>query len=231
MKYSTVHSVVVLHLVVNSALQHSPCCATINILTFQQCSVVIWFHGSVDICTCPCRGSRFNATPIRPAGNCTTEHHQRSGRAGRFDAHHVFRQLPWDDLGRSYNLDHNLMHARVLSFSFKGSTTRSRSCGRRGSARTELKMWCAIVVYKSVKHQHRESDMNRQSVLCVLYRMCGEGSLSQVWNGRSDRQYVLRCHSTRSLGDWSDNQNMYVQSVRVDEWAQGSMRSMVHGGM
>ena len=33
--------------------------------------------------------------------------------------------------------------------------------------------------------------MNRQCVLYVLYRMCGEKSLSQEWNGRSDRQYVL----------------------------------------
>ena len=33
--------------------------------------------------------------------------------------------------------------------------------------------------------------MNRQRVLCVLYRMCGERSLSQVRIGRSDMQYVL----------------------------------------
>ena len=47
----------------------------------------------------------------------------------------VFRQLPWDDLGRSFNLDHNLMHARVLSFSFKGST-RSRSSSSPARATT-----------------------------------------------------------------------------------------------
>ena len=33
--------------------------------------------------------------------------------------------------------------------------------------------------------------MNRQSVLCVLYRMCGEKKSESGVNGRSDRQYVL----------------------------------------
>ena len=42
--------------------------ATRTVLSF-------WFHGSINICSCPCRGSRFNATSSRPAGNCTTEHH------------------------------------------------------------------------------------------------------------------------------------------------------------
>ena len=43
-------------------------------------------------------------------------------------------------------------------------------------------------------------DVNRQSVLCVLYRMCGERSLSQVWNGQSDRQYVLSTYCGVTIG-------------------------------
>ena len=34
-----------------------------------------------------------------------------------------------------------------------------------------------------------------------------------------------------TLKTLQDNQNMYAQCVRVDECAQGVMRSMVHGGM
>ena len=111
-----------------------------------------------------------------------------------------------------------------------------------GTARTELKMWCAIVVNRGlttiVKHQHREKEdkMWTDRVYCVYCTECVvKRSLSQEWNGRSDRQYVLStyCGVTvpLSLGDRSDNQNMYVHSVRMNEWAQGGMRSMVHGGM
>ncbi len=48
----------------------------------------------------------------------------------------VFRQLPWEDLRRSFNLHHNLMHARVLSYSFKGSANRSRSSSSPARATT-----------------------------------------------------------------------------------------------
>ena len=48
--------------------------------------------------------------------------------------------------------------------------------------------------------------MNRQCVLYVLYRMCGERSLSQKWNGRSDRQYVLLTYCSvtelKRSNDW-----------------------------
>ena len=42
--------------------------------------------------------------------------------------------------------------------------------------------------------------MNRQCVLYVLYRMCCERSLSQEWNGRSDRQYVLSTYCSVTSG-------------------------------
>jgi hypothetical protein len=36
-------------------------------------------------------------------------------------------QLPeWDDLGRSYRLNHNLMHKFIPSFSFKGTVSNPR---------------------------------------------------------------------------------------------------------
>ena len=44
----------------------------------------------------------------------------------------------------------------------------SNSCG---SARTELTMWCTIVVNRGLTTRVK---VNRQCVLYVLYRMCGE---------------------------------------------------------
>ncbi len=48
--------------------------------------------------------------------------------------------------------------------------------------------------------------MNRQCVLYVLYRMCGERSLSQEWNERSDRQYVISTYwsvtELKRSNDW-----------------------------
>ena len=48
----------------------------------------------------------------------------------------VFRQPPWDDLGRSCNLVRNLMYGRILSFSSKGSATRCRSSSSPARATT-----------------------------------------------------------------------------------------------
>ena len=39
----------------------------------------------------------------------------------------VVRLPRWDDLGRSYALNHNLVHMFIPSFSFKGTVTRPRS--------------------------------------------------------------------------------------------------------
>ena len=60
--------------------------------------------------------------------------------------------------------------------------------------------------------------MNRKSVLCVLYRMCGERSLSQEWNWRSDRQYVLStyCSVSKVLTPQSpDRTNFFALPSRL----------------
>lgn len=46
------------------------------------------------------------------------------------------RVMSSDNLGRSYDLEHNLMHARILSFSFKGSVTRFQSSSSPARATT-----------------------------------------------------------------------------------------------
>ena len=52
-------------------------------------------------------------------------------------------------------------------------------------------------------------DVNRQSVLCVLYRMCGERSLSQVWTGEvTGSTYWVRT----ALSQW-----MYLNEYDDDE--------------
>ena len=44
-------------------------------------------------------------------------------------------QLPrWDDLGRSYTLNHNLVHQFIPNFSFKGTVTRPRSSSSSSSS-------------------------------------------------------------------------------------------------
>ena len=82
-----------------------------------------------------------------------------------------------------------------------------------GSAWTELKMWCVIVVNRGLT-----TRVKGEQTVCTVR------SLSQEWNGRSDRQCVLSTYCSvtvpLSLGDRSDNQNMYAQCVRVDEWCE-----------
>ena len=47
----------------------------------------------------------------------------------------VVRLPRWDDLGRSYTLNHNLEHKFIPNFSFKGTVTRSRSSSSSSSSR------------------------------------------------------------------------------------------------
>ena len=50
----------------------------------------------------------------------------------------VVRLPRWDDLGRSYTLEFNLMHKHVLSFSFKGTVTKPRSSSSSSSSRVMI---------------------------------------------------------------------------------------------
>ena len=65
------------------------------------------------------------------------------------------------------------------------------------TARTELKTWCANVVNRWLTTRVK---VNRQCVLHVLYRMCGEkksesGVKRAKWPSVRT-EYVLQCHST-----------------------------------
>ena len=69
-----------------------------------------------------------------------------------------------------------------------------------GSARTELTMWCTIVVNRGLTTRVK---VNRQCVLYVLYRMCGEkksgsGVKRAKWPAVRT-EYLLQCHSTSLL--------------------------------
>ena len=44
----------------------------------------------------------------------------------------------WDDLGRSYTLNHNLVHKFIPNFSFKGTVTRPRSSSSSSSSRVTI---------------------------------------------------------------------------------------------
>ena len=94
----------------------------------------------------------------------STAHHFRSIRAGRSTAHHfrsirggcprarhevaievdgddspaVFLLPLWDDLGRSYNLNFNLLHKFIPSFGFKETGTKPRSSSSSSSSRVML---------------------------------------------------------------------------------------------
>jgi hypothetical protein len=50
----------------------------------------------------------------------------------------VVRLPQWDDLGRSYTLDSNLMHKFIPNFSFKGTVTRPRSSSSSSSSRVTI---------------------------------------------------------------------------------------------
>ena len=50
----------------------------------------------------------------------------------------VVRLPRWDDLGRSYSLDSNLMHKFIPNFSFKGTVTRPRSSSSSSSSRVTI---------------------------------------------------------------------------------------------
>ena len=76
-----------------------------------------------------------------------------------------------------------------------------------GSARTELKMWCAIVVNRwlttRVKHQHRETMMIRceqtECTVCTVQNVWWKKSESGVKRAKWPAirtQYVVRCHSS-----------------------------------
>ena len=86
-------------------------------------------------------------------------------------------------------------------------------------------MWCAIVVNRGLTTREKRSEQT-ECTMCTVQSVWWKKSESGV-----KRAKWRMCHSTLSLGDRSDDQNMYVLSVRIDEWAQGGMRSMVHGCM
>ena len=50
----------------------------------------------------------------------------------------VVRLPRWDDLGRSYTLNHNLVHKFIPTFSFKGTVTRPRSSSSLSSSRVMI---------------------------------------------------------------------------------------------
>ena len=50
----------------------------------------------------------------------------------------VVRLPRWDDLGRSYDEYHNLMHKFIPNFSFKGTVTRPRSSSSSSSSRVTI---------------------------------------------------------------------------------------------
>ena len=50
----------------------------------------------------------------------------------------VVRLPRWDDLGRSYTLNHNLVHQFIPNFSFKGTVTKPRSSASSSSSRVTI---------------------------------------------------------------------------------------------
>ena len=50
----------------------------------------------------------------------------------------VVRLPKWGDLGRSYTLNHNLVHKFIPNFSFKGTVTRPRSSSSSSSSRVTI---------------------------------------------------------------------------------------------
>jgi hypothetical protein len=50
----------------------------------------------------------------------------------------VVRLPRWDDLGRSYTLNHNLVHKFIPNFSFKGTVTRPRSSSSSSISRVTI---------------------------------------------------------------------------------------------
>ena len=50
----------------------------------------------------------------------------------------VVRLPKWDDLGRSYTLNHNLVHKIIPNFSFKGTVARPRSSSSPSSSRVTI---------------------------------------------------------------------------------------------
>ena len=50
----------------------------------------------------------------------------------------VIRLPRWEDLGKSYALNHNLMHKFIPSFSFKGTVTKPRSSSYSSSVRAAI---------------------------------------------------------------------------------------------
>ena len=50
----------------------------------------------------------------------------------------VVRLPRWDKLGRSYTLNHNLVHKFIPSFSFKGTVTKPRSSSSSSSSRVTM---------------------------------------------------------------------------------------------
>ena len=94
---------------------------------------------------------------------------------------------------------------------------------RCGSARTELKMWCTIVVNRGFTT--RVKDEQTVCTVCTVQNVWWKKSESGEVTGST---YSLRTAVSQYpslFGDRSDNQNMYAQCVRLDEWAQGGMRS------
>ena len=84
----------------------------------------------------------------------------------------------------------------------------------------------SVINYKYATQHQKESLWEPQTVEPGKRgNMCVVKDLRQVWNGRSDMKYVLSTY-------YCVRQSEHVCTcVWVYEWAQGCIRSKVHGGM
>ena len=54
----------------------------------------------------------------------------------------IVQRPRWDDLGKSYDLNHNLMHKFIPSFSFKATVTKPRSSSSSSSSSSRVVIPC-----------------------------------------------------------------------------------------
>ena len=82
----------------------------------------------------------------------------------------VIRLPRWDDLGRSYTLNHNLVHKFIPNFSFKGTATRPRSSSSTSSSRVTIPCLSSALLqdsWSSVPYNSWGSAQLRRRTSCV----------------------------------------------------------------